>query len=1147
MSKDFVHLHVHSHYSLLDGAAKVQDLIHMAEEYKMPALALTDHGNLFGAMEFYQTAKKTSVKPIIGYEAYVAPVNRTKKEKQYAKSPHITLLAKDYDGYKNLIKLASEAYLSGFYYKPRIDKDLLYEHRSGLVALSGCLASEVCKALARGETKEAKEVVSYYKDVFGDDYYIEVQKNDIEVQAKVNKGLVKLAKEFDLPLVYTNDIHYLHEEDANPHEVLLCIQTGDTMDNPNRFKFGSNTFYMKDSKQMYEESQEFPNAAKNTLEIAEKVNIDIPIGDNHLPPFDVPEGKSNEQYLRELCEKGLEDRYEIVTSEIKDRFEMEFNVINNMGFPSYFLIVWDFINFARKNGIPVGPGRGSAAGSIIAYALGITNLDPIKYKLIFERFLNEGRQEMPDIDIDFETQRRGEVIEYVSEKYGKRQVSQIITFGTMAARAVIRDVGRALNVPLGDVDKIAKKVPTGPKITLQKALEMDPDFKKLYDSDPTAKKILDIAKRLEGLNRQPGTHAAGVIISDKDLTEYCPLYQNPKDKTIATQYSMEYMESLGLLKMDFLGLSTLSLIQKTQEIIKHFRGIDLDIDKIPIDSQETFDMLCRGETKGVFQLESDGMRELVKKLKPDRFEDIIALVALYRPGPLGSGMVDTYCRCKHGQEEAVYKHPVLKDILEETYGIILYQEQAMQIAKDFSGFSLVEADRLRKAMGKKKKDLMDKYRQLFIDGAKKIHNVEKELSQEIFDLIDYFSGYGFNKSHSAAYALVSYQTAYLKALYPSEFMAALMTIESQNTDKIVKYIHECETMNIKVFPPSINESEASFSVNKDGILFGLAAIKGVGEKAVDPIIEARQRVKKFNSIFHICEEVDTRLVNKQVLEALVKSGSMDCFELERSQIFSVIPDALQVGGNIQKQRQSNQMTLFDFDDLEEDEETSGSTHTYKEVDPWTEKQKLQYEKETLGFFFSGHPLKKWAHYMKMLSSHQIKDLRIDINSSILLGGMISQIRVITIKSGRNQGRKMAQVVFEDFTGSCNIICFPDLYENNMDTIQEDQILFIRGRINTRKDEPELLADEVITVEKGLEKIPASIVINIKGKTEEDIQKLIQVCNAHRGDCRTMLDIERDGFSVLIEVAEKYYLHPNPVLFKDIEKVLDPKAVYLRAN
>ncbi|BBM85503.1 DNA polymerase III subunit alpha [Candidatus Uabimicrobium amorphum] len=1142
MSDQFVHLHTHTHYSLLDGAIKIPNLVKAAREFGMPAIGITDHGNMFGALEFFQACKKEGIKPIIGYEAYVAPNSRFDKNRENARAFHLTLLAKNYTGYKNLMKLASEAYLNGFYYKPRIDRELLAQHSEGIIAFSGCLASEICRNILAKDIKKARKVTGWYQDLFGDDFYVELQKNKIKEQYVANDELLKISKDFKLPLVYTNDIHYLRAEDAKPHDVLLCIQTGNLVKKADRFRFGSQEFYMKSPQQMRKEAEEFPGAADNTLLIAEKVDLDIPLGEIHLPKFDTPGNIPNEEYLRQLCEEGLRKRYGEIKGEVKERFEREFDVICKMGFASYFLIVWDFINYARQKEIPVGPGRGSAAGSIIAYALMITDLDPLKYRLIFERFLNEGRNEMPDIDIDFETERRGEVIEYVSNKYGKKQVAQIITFGTMAARAVIRDVGRAMDIPLPVVDKVAKKVPPVPKMTIAKALKEEEDFRKVYKEDRTITELVDIAKNLEGLNRQPGLHAAGVIIADADLTEYCPLYKS-SDGTIATQYSMKYLENLGLLKMDFLGLSTLTLIDKALKIIQTNTGTEIDISKIPLDNKETYELLMRGDTGGVFQLESDGMRNLVKRLRPDRFEDIIALVALYRPGPLQSGMVDTYIRCKHGEEHPVYKHPILEQILSETFGMILYQEQAMEIAKEMALFSLSEADKLRKAMGKKIKELMDSYREKFIEGAAQ-QDISEELAVEVYSQIEYFSGYGFNKSHSAAYALVTYQTAYLKALYPKEFMCALMTCENQNTEKIVRYMSECGSMNIEVLPPDINQSRSYFCVEEgDKIRFGLSAIKGVGDKAVESMMETRDGIGSFKSLVDLCENVDTRVANKQTLEALVKSGSFDCFNRSRSQMFAGIPEILKLGANIQKQKNSNQMDLFGDFAAEEVDEVADADDLYPEVDAWTEIEKLKFEKQTLGFYFSGHPLQKWSDYITMMCGKTIDYLYKEKNvGASLLGGMISAKREITIKSGRNQGRKMAQVHLEDLTASCSMICFPDTYQKYSEYLQEDQAVFVRGKMNEQKDDPEIIIDQVIPIEQGLESLVTRITLKIKDKTEDDVRKLFEVCSKYRGDCKTFIHVEGKDFTTDLEVAEKYFLRPSAELFQEIEKVVGKGAI-----
>ncbi len=1153
MFNPFVHLHVHSHYSLLDGAAKLPELVKTASDFKMPAIALTDHGNLFGAMEFYDLAKKANIKPIIGYEAYIAYPNRQTKDKQSREYSHITLLAKNYQGYRNLIKLASEAYLTGFYYRPRIDKELLFQHHEGLIVLSGCLHSDVCQSISKGDIAKAESTIAEYRDLFPGDYYLEIQKNGIEEQDKVNEELLKMSQRFNLPLVFTNDIHYLHKEDAKPHDILLCIQTGAKYNDSDRFKFKTDEFYMKSPEEMYEQAKYFPHAAENTVAIAEKVNIEIPLGKSHLPKYECPGGKTNEEYLRELCEKGLIERYGKIDEALRQKFEYEFSTICNMGFAPYFLIVWDFINYARSQNIGVGPGRGSAAGSVISYALHITNLDPIRYGLIFERFLNEGRKEMPDIDIDFETHRRTEVIEYVSQKYGKRQVCQIITFGTMAARGVIRDVGRALGMELEEVSPIAKKVPEGPKITLEQALKEDDEFRREYENNPKAKEIIDIAKRLEGLARQPGTHAAGVIIADQDITEYCPLYYAKEDKdsreTISTQYSMEHMVNLGLLKMDFLGLNTLTLLEKALKMIKYSRKENIDLEKIPTDDIKTYRMLSRGDTNGVFQLESDGMRELVKKLKPDRFDDLIALVALYRPGPLGSGMVDTFCKCKHGLEPVHYKHPILAEILSETYGVILYQEQVMQISSRMAGFTLTQADKLRKAMGKKRKDIMDDFRKKFVDGAAKLHNVPANIAEEVFDLMDYFSGYGFNKSHSAAYALVSYQTAYLKANYRKEYMAALMSIESEDLEKINKYIHECIDDGIKVLPPDINQSEESFWPTNEGIRFGFAAIKGFGEKAIQTILQTRKKCGKFNSLFDLCEKtLDSKAIDKRALEALTKSGSLDCFGVPREQIFASIADLLQRMNTVKKQKKKNQ-DAFDFST--EEDSSSGTpkidaSYT-KDYPTWSEQEKLNYEKESLGIVFA-HPAKRWLPYLQMLSSYKISELaKVPSHTNISIACIVSNIREITIKKdGRNKGRKMAQLVFDDFTGTCAAVCFVEPFEKYSKLLVSEALVFVEGKWETQatNGEMQLIVESVTPYEEALTKLPGKIILEFQNPSEDEITKARDICfklskslTSENAKCATYIRIQHNHQTTAILVSSNLFLSPGKQLIENIEQEL----------
>lgn len=1220
MTEPFVHLHVHSHYSLLDGAAKVPELVAKAKELKMPALAITDHGNLFGALEFYGACQKAGIKPIIGYEAYLAPnhlkhednveemamdeqmtetishtVNpgdtandmplgavqeddsssskKKKKKKTSGKETagaapkkrsssrdysHVTLLAKNYQGYCNLMRLASIAYIEGFYYKPRIDKELLFQYREGLIVLSGCLRSPVCQALLSQNLTQAEAfakaeaVVAEFRDAFPGDYYIELQYNRLETQNQVNEQLIKLADRFQLPLVFTNDIHYLRAEDAKPHDILLCIQTGRKAKDEKRFRFASQEFYMKSSEQMYEESKYFPNAAANTALIAEKVNIEMPKGKNHLPKFECPDNKSNEVYLRELCEQGLVERYGTVTPALRERFEEEFRVISKMGFVPYFLIVWDFINYAREHGIGVGPGRGSAAGSIVSYVLHITNLDPLPYNLLFERFLNEGRNDMPDIDIDFETKRRGEVIEYVTKKYGKEKVCQIITFGTMAARNAIRDVGRVLDYPISEVDKIAKKVPEELKITLEKALAENVEFKQEYETNPIAKEIIDIARRLEGLARQPGTHAAGVIIADQNIMEYCPLYLTP-DQTISTQYTMEYVVNLGLLKMDFLGLSTLTLIEEALKMIQESRGETVDLATIPLNDMRTYDMLCHGNTNGVFQLESKGMQELVKKLRPDCFADMVALVALYRPGPLESGMVDDYCDCKHGNKRPEYKHPIMQEILKETHGVILYQEQVMRISCDLAGFSLTESDKLRKAMGKKRVDIMDAFRQKFIDGAMKKHQLDPAIGKDIFDLMAFFSGYGFNKSHSAAYALISYQTAYLKAHYFKEFMSALMTIESDDADKIAKYIHECSEQGVKVLPPDVNTSRASFWPMLEGIRFGLGAIKGCGEKALTPFLEARPKVGKFVSLFDLCEKMqDTEALDKRVLEALTKSGGFDCFGVPRDRIMATIPSALEMMSAIKKRKNKNQ-DMLDFAALgaeDNSKETAAPQWEYAQepYTKWTEEERLRYERETLGMALA-HPAKHQIHYAHQLTSHKICDLvSAEHDAEVLVAGIVSSLREITVKKeGRNQGRRMAQVQLDDFSGGNGAaICFPDAYEKYGKLLKADNFVFVRGKVDRQKGDPQIKIDEIVPWEEGIQRFPQKITLHFTDPSEELLQNVRKACGFHIGRCDMYIRIRNEGRNTTIR-PRQLQLNPCLKLIEDIETLLGPDGLHWTSN
>ncbi len=965
----FVHLHQHSQYSLLDGACKLPELIRRAVELKFPAIALTDHGNMFGAIEFYQEAIKQGVKPIIGVEAHIAPTSRFDKASHGIKdaSFHLTILAKNEKGYRNLMKLVTIGYLEGFYYKPRMDKEVLKKYGEGLIGLSGCLEGEVPYYLRNDQMNEALRAIHDYQEIFGkDDFYLEIYDHGIEEQKKVVTKYLELSRELKIPLVATNDVHYIHRSDAEAHDALLCIGTGTTIDEPNRMKYATDQFYLKSAEEMTELFKSVPEAIENTLQIAQRCNLELDFTKTYLPRFDPPPGKTKEQYLYELCEEGIKKKIGGISPEYKTRLDYEISIIQSMKYVSYFLIVWDFIHYAKEKNIPVGPGRGSAAGSLVAFALGITDIDPIRNGLIFERFLNPERVSMPDIDIDFCYERRDEVIDYVRKKYGQENVAQIITFGTMMARAAVRDVGRVMGLSYQEVDRIAKLIPAELNITLDQALKTEPKLRELAETDPRITKLLETSRALEGLTRHASTHAPGVVRSDVPLTDYTPLFKTGDQVT--TQYSMTALEKIGLLKMDFLGLKTLTVIDETCKIIKRRQGIDVLIREIPFDDSKTYDLLSRGETFGVFQLESSGMRDILKKMKPRKFEDIVALLALYRPGPIGSGMVDDFIRRKHNPSLIKYDHPVLESILKETYGVILYQEQVMQIVSKVAGFSLAKADSLRKAIGKKIPEVMEREKQSFLEGAKK-NGIHERIAEKIWNLIEYFAGYGFNKSHSAAYAFLSYQTAYLKANFPVEFMTALLTAEKDNTDKIVRHIEEAKRLSIEVLPPSVNESYLEFTclLTKPGedpsrgtIRFGLSAVKNVGSTAIESIIATRVKDGPFGSFYDFTERVDLRVCNRKVLESLIKCGAFDGFDLYRSQLVAMLDQALDMGGKLQRDRQIGQLSFID--NLHSEKGTKLGVRDIPNVPEWPESQLLAYEKELLGFYVSSHPLSKYEKF-----------------------------------------------------------------------------------------------------------------------------------------------------------------------------------------
>ena len=1066
---NFVHLHIHSEYSLLDGANRIKDLPIRAKELGMDAMAITDHGVMFGAIDFYKACKAAGVKPIIGCEVYVAPRTRHDKDPELdSKYNHLILLAKDNSGYKNLAKLVSLGYTEGFYYKPRIDKEILEKYHEGLVCCSACLAGEVNQAILRNDMEEAKKVALWFKNVFGDDYYLEIQNNGIKEQVLVNQKLIELSRELDIPLVATNDAHYLKREDAYNHEVLLCIQTGKRMNDPDRMRFETDELYVKSPEEMSEYFKNVPEAIENTVKIADKCNVEFEFGHTILPNYDVPEGYNTHfDYLKKLCDDGLIKRYgESISTEIQERANYELSVIEKMGYVDYFLIVWDYINYAKTHDIPVGPGRGSGAGSLVAYSIGITDIDPIKYGLIFERFLNPERISMPDFDVDFCYEKRDKVIEYVCKKYGYDNVSQIITFGTMSARMVIRDVGRALDVPYSEADKLAKMIPNELHITIKKALEQNRELRELYENNDETKKLIDIAMALEGMPRQASTHACGIVITKEPVVNYVPLYV--RDGTISTQYIMTTLEELGLLKMDFLGLRTLTVIKDTIDLVKKDKNIDVEFDK-DMNDQKVYKLWQDGNSMGIFQFESQGMTNFMKELKPDCLEDIIAGVSLYRPGPMNQ--IPRYIANKKDPEHAVYTHPALKPILEVTYGCMVYQEQVMQIVRDLAGYSLGRADLVRRAMGKKKLDVMAKEREYFIYGQTDengniiipgcIRNGIAEASaNKIFDEMAEFAKYAFNKSHAAAYAVVSYQTAYLKAYYPAEFMAATLNSFLGNLDKIPAYIDECKRLHIEILKPNINKSYTRFTVDNNKIRFGLGSIKNVGTAAVDEIVSEREKNGQFKDFADFCERIKDASVNKKCLESLIKAGAFDEFEQTRSTLLASFEGIVDSIADSNKKSFAGQVTMFDLGG-ENEETLNEMKYTYVNLKEFPEKELLSMEKEMLGLYISGHPLENIRTQIEAqtnINSLEMREINIDIEEKgysthkdgepVVFAGIITSVK----KKYTKTNKIMAFVTVEDLYGSVEIIVFESCYQNCSTILLEDNIVQIDGRLSVREDE-----------------------------------------------------------------------------------------------
>lgn len=1134
MSENFVHLHVHSEYSLLDGAARLKDLVKAAAEMGMPALALTDHGVMYGVIDFYKLAKEYGIHPILGCEVYVATRTRFDRAPHVDDSQyHLTLLAENETGYKNLLALVSAAYLEGFYYKPRVDRELLARHSKGLIALSACLAGEVPAAILSGEEEKAREAAEAYREIFGpDNFFLELMDHQMPEQQRVNAGLREIARATGIPLVVTNDAHYIRKEDAKVHDILLCIQTGKTVQDENRLRFPTQEFYLKSAAEIAALFPGDPEAVRRTREIAERCRVELDFNQMHLPEYRVPDEYDLDSYLKKLCWEGLEQRYcgEIPPG-ARERLEYELEVLCKMGFAGYFLIVQDFVNWARRKGIIVGPGRGSAAGSLVAYALGITSIDPLKYGLLFERFLNPERITMPDIDIDFCFERREEVIDYVVEKYGSDHVAQIITFGTMMARGAIRDVGRVLNLPLAEVDRIAKLVPEELGVTLERALQTSPELRQLYDEDPEVRNLVELARAIEGMPRHASTHAAGIVISREPLINYVPLQRT--GDTVTTQFPKEIVEEIGLLKMDLLGLRTLTVIDNTLEIVSEMNKIRLNPDQFPLDDRLTYELLASGETVGVFQLESTGMRHLLKNMKPERFEDLIALVALYRPGPLGSGMVEDFINRKNGQTPVQYLHPALEPILSETYGVILYQEQVMQIACELAGFTMAQADSLRRAMGKKKPEVIAGLRETFVSGAA-ARQVDPGLAGQIFDLMEHFAGYGFNKSHSAAYALIAYQTAYLKAHYPVALMAALLTSVRSNSDKVSYYIQECRRLGIEILPPDVNESLVNFTVvGENRIRFGLAAVKNVGEGAVEVIIKARQLGGPFQSLDDFCQRVDLRQVNKRVIESLILCGAFDSLGFYRSQLLAVLDGCMetaQANRRDQEAQVSGQVSLFD---LLEEPQAKAINRNYPAIPEFPMQELLAREKEVLGFYVSGHPLRDYQDLLAGRTSAYIGELaQCKEGERVTVGGIITSLH----RAATKRGEGVIYFTLEDLGGSVEVIFFPRGHEKELRFLKEDAIVIVVGRVSLQEESCRIFGEEV----KPLEKEPSQYLyvrVNPLAGRPEVIEKLRVLFMQQRGPTPVFLYFVQQ--KKLIKTDSSFWVEVTPELCYQVEGLCGP--------
>jgi DNA polymerase-3 subunit alpha len=1157
MPPPFVHLHCHTDYSLLDGACEISQLMDLVAEQKMPAVAMTDHGNLFGAVEFYNNAKERGIHPVIGCEVYVAQQGHAVKSDSNRYN-HLVLLCENQEGYQNLIQLVSTGYLDGFYYKPRIDKDLLSRHSKGLIAMSACLRGDVNETLLADRYEDAKRLSYEYSDLFGaKNFFLEIQNHGLEPDARVLPMLGRLSAETGIPLVATNDSHYLRKEDARAHEILLCIQTGKTMSDPNRMRFEHPVFYLKSRAEMMALFGEVEEALDRTWDIAQRCQVKLEKVAEPFPKFPIPEGHSTDTFFEYVARQGFEKRRTRLEAlaakgqlkhdlaEYAERLDREIKMIQQMKFSGYFLIVWDFIRFAKQKGIPVGPGRGSATGSLVSYAMEITDIDPLEYSLIFERFLNPERISMPDIDIDFCTRGRGEVIQYVTEKYGREQVAQIITFGTLAARAAIKDVGRVLDVSYADVDRITKLIPTQPlNIKLKDARKMEPQLDELAAKDPRIKEILDVAQRLEGVARNASVHAAGVVISPAPLRELVPLYKTNKDE-IVTQYDMVGLEKLDLLKMDFLGLTTLTIIADALKLIERHRGVQLRVEDLPLDDPKTYqEIFSKALTSGIFQFESAGMRDILRRYQPDRLDDLIALNALYRPGPMD--MIDDFIERKHGRMEVVYDLPELKGPLEESFGVIVYQEQVMQISSLLAGYSLGEADLLRRAMGKKKVEEMAKHRESFIARAKAKGHPQRKV-EKVFDQMAKFAGYGFNKSHSAAYSYLAFIVAYLKAHYPLEFMSAVLTSETGNTDKVVKYIYECREMGIKVLPPDVNTSEFTFTPvttgDAQGIRFGLGAIKNVGQAAVESIENARASGGVFGSLYDFCERVDLGAVNRRMIESLIKAGAMDSVNGTRAQLFAAIDNAMESGARAWKDRASGQSGLFSA----LMEETPAADHPLPSVPDWSGEEKLTGEKAMLGFYITGHPLDQYMDKVRELATHGTSGLEgLAKSTEVAVCGILTGV----VQKRNKKGELWAALQVEDLEGSVEAMVFSTQYDRLLPALQEDKAVLVRGLVLPEENAPpKLSVQDIVPLEVARLNLPSLISIRVplngsgEGKRAAALQELF-ARKPGETEVRLRLEKSRD-FSVILDVGAK--VRPDKEFRAEVARICGGEAMEILAG